>query len=245
MSVLSGRALEGRLTESDATRRLVVAPLLEPAEQLDHQQASIDVRLGCDFRLVHAASVGVLDEFAEGPDNAFKDLARVYEHFYVPLGKSVVVHPHQLFLAVTLEYLRLPEDIMAYVVGRSTLGRLGLIIATAVGIHPFFFGTLTLEIRNLGETPIRLYPGQAIAQLFFHAVEAGKRTRSEGENRLPRPPQYSGTTDPVPRQISRGNTAKVLGAMKKKHEKGAFGSRNETDTIPVKQRAKVRSIAKK
>jgi dCTP deaminase len=211
LPILSGRALEERLTTRQPNRRLVVSPLLEPEEQLSPDQASIDVRLGCDFRLVHAARVGVLDEFADDPDNAFKELERLYEHFYVPLGEAVVVHPHQLFLAITLEYLRLPADLAAYVVGRSTFGRLGLIIATAVGIHPRFFGSLTLEIRNLGETPIRLYPGQAVAQLFFHDVGGVSSPRATSE----RTAQYSGTTDPVPRKISRGNTSQILRQLRK------------------------------
>ncbi|MGX9390543.1 dCTP deaminase domain-containing protein [Nitrobacteraceae bacterium UC4449_H16] len=53
-------------------------------------------------------------------------------------------------------------------VADGTWGRLGMIVATAVGIHPGFAGSLTLELRNLGGAPITLYPGQTIAQLFFH-----------------------------------------------------------------------------
>lgn len=90
---------------------------------------------------------------------------------YVPLGGSLIIHPHQFILAAILEYIRLPPDLMSYVIGRSTSGRLGLIVATAVGIQPGFAGTLTLELRNLGETPPTLYPGQAIGQLFFHNVQ--------------------------------------------------------------------------
>ena len=60
---------------------------------------------------------------------------------------------------------------MAYVIGKSTWGRDGLIIATAIGVHPNFSGILTLEISNVGEIPIYLYPGLAIAQLFLASVE--------------------------------------------------------------------------
>jgi dCTP deaminase len=89
-------------------------------------------------------------------------------------------------------------------------------IATAVGIHPLFFGSLTLEIRNLGETPIRLYPGQAIAQLFFHKIQ-GKVAADD--TRLA---QYSGTTDPVPNRLSRGNTAMVLQHLRNKRRAELF-----------------------
>lgn len=65
----------------------------------------------------------------------------------------------------------MPPFLAAYVIGRSSWGRDGLIIATAVGVHPNFSGVLTLELTNLGEIPIRLYPGLTIAQLFIHNVD--------------------------------------------------------------------------
>jgi dCTP deaminase len=100
-------------------------------------------------------------------------LTGLYKEYYAPVGDYLVVHPHQFVLAQTLEYVRLPRFLMAYVVGRSTWGRLGLITATAIGVHPLFSGNLTLEIRNLGETPLRLYPGESIAQLFFIRLTIG------------------------------------------------------------------------
>ena len=112
---------------------------------------------------------GSIDEFSE--DRFSRLSTDHYRKEYVPLGGSLIIHPHQFILAATLEYIRLPPDLMSYVIGRSTWGRLGLIVATAVGIQPGFAGTLTLELRNLGETPLTLYPGQAIGQLFFHNVQ--------------------------------------------------------------------------
>ena len=98
MSVLTGGALLKRLMDENPATRLVVGPLLEPVEQIREAQASIDVRLGCDFRLASAANIGVLDELAPSPSNHFGDLAGVYQHFYVPLGGDVTVHPHQMML---------------------------------------------------------------------------------------------------------------------------------------------------
>ena len=63
---------------------------------------------------------------------------------------------------------------MAYVIGRSTLGRIGLVVATAIGIHPGFQGCLTLELANIGEVPIKMRPGMRIAQLFLHAADGSK-----------------------------------------------------------------------
>ena len=65
----------------------------------------------------------------------------------------------------------MPCDLAAYVVGKSSWGRLGLIVATAVGIHPNYKGIITLELRNIGEIPFCLRPGISIAQIFFHKLE--------------------------------------------------------------------------
>jgi hypothetical protein len=89
----------------------------------------------------------------------------------------------------------------------STWGRLGLIVATAVGIQPNFAGTLTLELRNLGEAPLSLYPGQLIAQLFFHEVSGAEVGEGLG--------QYSGAVELLPRQLSPLRTHSKIQNLKK------------------------------
>jgi dCTP deaminase len=84
-------------------------------------------------------------------------------------------------------------------------------VATAVGIQPGFAGTLTLELRNLGEAPLSLYPGQIVAQLFFHRVNKKMRT-GKGLG------QYSGAVDILPRQMSPIATHKTLGKLKRKFD---------------------------
>ncbi len=83
------------------------------------------------------------------------------------------MHPGQLVLGSTLEYVQLPRDLMAYVIGKSSWGRMGLVIATATKVDPGFKGCITLEIVNEGEIPLVLYPGLPIAQLVLHAVVDG------------------------------------------------------------------------
>jgi dCTP deaminase len=217
MSVLVRKKLLARLTETDPAKRLVVAPLLEPTEQLSGTQASIDVRLGCDFRLASAANINVLDELADAQTNPFVDLPRLYNNLYVPLGGGVTIHPHQLVLAHTLEYIRLPQDLMAYVVGRSSFGRLGLIVATAIGVHPNFYGPLTLEIRNLGEAPLRLYPGQTIAQLFFHTLDPFAEQKLWGEPDV-RFGTFAPSNEPVPNRVSSKRTSSRLRAFRKRRD---------------------------
>lgn len=210
MTTLSTERIIERLREKDLSKRLVVSPLLDPDEQAKAGQAAIDVRLGFEFALVTASSLGVIDEYADNPENRPLHFQSLYRREYVPFGTGIVIHPHQFMLATTLEYIRLPPDLMAYVAGRSTWGRLGLIVATAVGIHPNFAGSLTLELRNLGETPLKIYPGQTIAQLFFHEVNVGK-------GKIIDPGQYgSGTVDLVPRAISSDETAKKVRALIKR-----------------------------
>jgi len=170
MTALGTDAIRARLDDPKPSSRLVVCPILDEDGQLKSGQASVDVRLGFDFCLVTASSFASISEFDKQGSALPPALARLYRREYIPFGGSIVIHPHQFMLAQTLEYIRLPSDLMAYVVGRSTWGRLGLIVATAVGIHPGFAGSLTLELRNLGETPLELFPGQTIAQLFIHSV---------------------------------------------------------------------------
>lgn len=206
MTTLSTEAIRARLGQLDPAGRLVVSPLLDAADQVKPGQSSVDVRLGFEFCLVGASAYGAIGELnptLERPES-FEGL---YKRQYVPFGSCLVIHPHQFMLAQTLEYIRLPSDLMAYVVGRSTWGRLGLIVATAVGIHPNFAGSLTLELRNLGETPLTLYPGQTIAQLFFHyVVGADGRPNTETNPNA----QYTGAVDMVPKQISSGSTHEKL-----------------------------------
>lgn len=211
MGALSGELIRARLLSDRLEERLVVSPILEPAEQLRNDQASLDIRLGFQFALMAPSLVESVDEFADAGPGLF---AKLYTRQYVPFGRRIVIHPHQFILAATLEYLRLPMDLMAYVIGRSTWGRLGLIVATAVGVQPGFAGTLTLELRNLGETPLNLYPGQVIGQLFFHRVE-GVKLLEKGLG------QYSGAVDLLPRQISPKRTHNRIHKLKKRYLRSA------------------------
>jgi dCTP deaminase len=104
------------------------------------------------------------------------------ERVVVPFGEELWLHPRHFILASTLEFLGLPNDLSAYVVGRSSWGRLGLVVATAVYVHPGFHGCLTLELVNEGDSPICLTPGSRVAQLAVHRLESPSTARKdEGE----------------------------------------------------------------
>lgn len=102
----------------------------------------------------------------------------------------IMLHPNQFILGSTLEYVKLPEDVIAYIIGRSSWGRLGLIIATATLINPGFAGVITLELTNVGEVPISLFPGLRIAQISFHKCDFYHDTRRAD------PGKYFGSTGP-------------------------------------------------
>ncbi|HYM74789.1 MAG TPA: dCTP deaminase [Candidatus Dormibacteraeota bacterium] len=148
--------------------RLVISPLLDIDKQLKPGTASVDIRLGQRFHIPLRAKLSQLDLLSETHQ---ADLLKYKDDTFVPIGDYFVLHPGQFVLGETLEWVHLPKDLTAFVVGKSTWGRDGLIIATAIGVHPNFSGILTLEISNVGEIPIYLYPGLCIAQLFLASVE--------------------------------------------------------------------------
>jgi dCTP deaminase len=128
------------------------------------QPASIDLRLGDSFRVFHNHRATAID-LRDPPSN-------LTEEVVMPEGDAFVIHPGEFCLGRTLEWVQIPNDIVARIEGKSSLGRLGLIVhATAGFCDPGFEGTLTLELNNLTRVPIRLYPGLPIAQLSFMTLD--------------------------------------------------------------------------
>jgi dCTP deaminase len=128
------------------------------------QPASVDLRLGDSFRVFHNHRVTSID-LREPPAN-------LTEEVKIPQGEAFVIHPGEFCLGRTLEWVELPADIVARIEGKSSLGRLGLIVhATAGFCDPGWKGTLTLELNNLTRVPIKLYPGLLIAQLSFMTLD--------------------------------------------------------------------------
>ena len=90
---------------------------------------------------------------------------------FIRFDDSYVLHPNRFVLGSTLEWIRIPTRCAGSIVGKSSLGRHGLIIETAPVVHPGFTGCLTLELANVGEVPIALRPGMEIAQLQVGRAE--------------------------------------------------------------------------
>jgi dCTP deaminase len=137
---------------------------IEPWDASLVQPASVDLRLGDSFRVFHNYRVSTID-LREPPEN-------LTEEVVVADGDAFVIHPGEFCLGRTLEWVELPGDIVARIEGKSSLGRLGLIVhATAGFCDPGWKGTLTLELNNLTRVPIKLAPGLPIAQLSFMTLD--------------------------------------------------------------------------
>src|SRR6201990_1686576 len=128
------------------------------------QPASVDLRLGNSFRVFHNHRITAVD-LGDPP-------SELTEQVVVPPEGTFVIHPGEFCLGRTLEWVELPDDIVARIEGKSSLGRLGLIVhATAGFCDPGWKGTLTLELNNLTRVPIILPPGLEIAQLSFMMLD--------------------------------------------------------------------------
>lgn len=159
--------------------RLGVAPY-DPASV---QPASIDVRLDSHFRVFRNHRYDCIDPAQEQD--------QLTELVVAPRGEPFVLHPGEFVLGSTVERFSLPADLAARLEGKSSLGRLGLLVHSTAGfIDPGFTGQVTLELSNVATLPIRLWPGMKIGQLcvllMTSAVEvpygaAGVGSRYQGQ----------------------------------------------------------------
>ncbi len=146
---------------------------IDPVPEDDcFQPASVDLTLGSHFiRYVKHAGLNIID--IREPSTVTK----AKEEFDVSEDDGVILDPGDFILGVTRERLTVPSTMVARVEGKSTLGRLGILVhATAGFIDPGFRGRITLELKNVGSLAVRLWPGQKISQVAFEMMaEASHR----------------------------------------------------------------------
>lgn len=132
--------------------------ICDPYEPKMIQPSSIDVRLDKFFRVFENHKYEVIDPSKEQPDLTREIEVGNNEHF--------ILHPGEFVLASTFEVVTLPDDIAGRLEGKSSLGRLGLLTHSTAGfIDPGFSGHITLELSNVANLPVKLFPGMKIGQL--------------------------------------------------------------------------------
>ena len=131
---------------------------VEPFDAKMIQPSSVDVRLDRFFRVFENHKYEVIDPSIEQPDLTREVAVAPSDHF--------ILHPGEFVLASTYEVIALPDDIAGRLEGKSSLGRLGLLTHSTAGfIDPGFSGHITLELSNVANLPVKLYPGMKIGQL--------------------------------------------------------------------------------
>ena len=150
--ILSDRSLR----EQIAAGRIIVDPLDESCIQ----PSSIDVKVSNLFRVFRNHTAGVID--------VKTDTTGLTELVEIPADGVFMLHPGEFVLGSTLERVGVPDDLVGRVEGKSSLGRLGLLIHSTAGfIDAGFDGHITLELANVASLPITLYPGMKIGQISF------------------------------------------------------------------------------
>lgn len=160
------------LSDRDIKARILQGDIIVNSPDNDHLPnigaSSMDLRLGRFFKIYDHTKYAVLDPMKP---ETFKDIARLIEvdDERVPF----IVQPGEFVLGVTLEKIKISDDLVARVEGRSSLGRLGIIIHSTAGfIDAGFEGTITLEITNINRMPVALYPGMRVCQLAFETMSS-------------------------------------------------------------------------
>lgn len=146
---------------SDTTLRQMLKSgelVVEPVTPEQIQPASIDLRLGRHFLKVD--------------ENCVECISMSEQLKYIEMEREeIIIPPHSFLLATTIEYIKLPGNITAFVEGRSSIGRMGLFIQNAGWVDAGFEGEITLELFNANRLPIKLIPGRRVCQLVFALMD--------------------------------------------------------------------------
>ncbi|MBL4694363.1 dCTP deaminase [Candidatus Gracilibacteria bacterium] len=146
---------------SDKTLKAMIAEgtlVCKPLDEKSIQPASIDCRLGDHFLI---------------PDDNMMDIITLDSEikYREIIAETITIPPHSFLLATTQEFVELPDNMTAFVEGRSSIGRIGLFIQNAGWVDPGFKGRITLELFNASALPIKLQAGKRICQLVFAQMD--------------------------------------------------------------------------
>ena len=207
MAALSRTQIVERLKR----RNLVISPIFS-SQQIG--PCSVDLRLGNIALIVrarglsHVDPANYLDDKASGEYRRELGRRQKLERHEIQFSEPLLVHPGTLILVPTLEWVKLPKDLQGIVTARSSWAREGLNIATATFVDPGYKGIVTLELSNLGQIPIALYPGVRIAQIAFHEV-SGSRDSDLGRS------QFNMSFEPSAGEIAKDDSSFIPTAQPK------------------------------
>jgi dCTP deaminase len=210
---------EGILSDTEIRERLgkdlIVHPLLDEESQI--KGSKIDLRLdGIFYEILHR-TVESYDPL-NPPERDYR------EKIILPPGEKYILHPRRIVLAPTFENVSVPTNLLGILQGRSSLGRLGIIVhATAGFIDPGYSGSITLELSNLGDLPVHLYPLMRVASLAFAFIKGKVRYVYEAEvptllPHIPEKPKYASPTSDKSK-LSKDWEIVILNELKKDHSK--------------------------
>ncbi len=185
MAVLSDRDIRAAL-QAGRVR-------IDPYDSTCLQPSSVDLHLDADFRVFRNNRYPFIDVRASQPD--LTELVSIAE------DEPFILHPNEFVLGQTLEWVELPDDLVARLEGKSSLGRLGLLIHSTAGyVDPGWKGNLTLELSNVANLPIALYRGMKIGQISFFKMSSPVE-RPYGSHELGS--KYQGQSSPTESQFYR------------------------------------------
>jgi dCTP deaminase len=178
--ILSDRTIRAALAEG----RIEIDPIADDAIQ----PSSVDVRIDGLFRVFHNHRYPYID--------VKRDMAELTELVEVSGPEPFILHPSEFVLGSTYERVKLPADVAARLEGKSSLGRLGLLTHSTAGfVDPGFDGHVTLELSNVSNLPITLYPRMKIGQIAFFQLDRPAEIPYGSEGRGSK---YQGQRGPTP-----------------------------------------------
>src|SRR5919199_6949089 len=152
-SPLVSSALSGEVIKSRLDKDIFIRPLLDKEKQIN--EASVDFRLGYDFMVnVHSRDAYMNASLNTESGLRQRDIRYFFQESRRQLGETFILHPNQTVLATSLEYVKLPNDVLVMLFMRSSYSRLGLSISTI--LQPGYCGCISLELTNSNSTPVNL-----------------------------------------------------------------------------------------
>jgi dCTP deaminase len=183
---------DGEIKIALRDKKIIITP--EPDLSVQLGPCSVDLRLGSRFRVFNYSKIPYLDpQSGNSPEELTVEIT-------VKKNEPFILHPGDFVLATTLETIILPDYLLARLEGRSSLGRLGIVVhSTASVIDPGFRGVIVMELGNLGRVPVALYPGMRICAVTFDQLTGPAEIPYHKKKNA----KYSGQNAPLASRIDR------------------------------------------